>query len=190
MLNANGKFTLMKKNKSFFLAIIVVIVVVYGLLNFSITRMSSSFSISTSNEKGLQKDLDTSPFGTSQNYISYSTSKTKKTRTEKDSSVTELKSNVKLKYIDDTSLGLTRFLPYYKPVQVHSKIHYQWTAEVWKNNRKSMMTNQHILNLEGQAIITGFCSGSHARKIIMKAVIEQIENKIKKDIDNQISDLK
>ena len=151
--------------------------------------MNSSFTITTSTEKGLQKDYNSIGFGTNVNYISYSTSQTKKIKTDSDSSTTELKSNVKLKYIDDTSIGLTRFLPYYKPVQVHSKIHYQWTAEVWKNNRKSLLTSHSILNLSGIADITGFCSGSQAQKLIMKSVKDQIEKEIRKDIDNQISHL-
>jgi len=180
----------MKKNRSIFLAIIVIGIILFGTININITRMDSSFTITPSTEKGRQKDFDKSPFGTSQNYMSYSTSQTKKIKTDNDSSVTELKSNVKLKYIDDTSLGLTRFLPYYKPVLVHSKIHYQWTAEVWRNNKKSLMANQSILNLEGQANITGFCSGRQAGKLIMKSVKDQIEKEIKKDIDNQISNLK
>ncbi len=151
--------------------------------------MSSSFTITTSTEKGRQKDFDVSPFGTSQNFMSYSTSQTKKMNIDNDSSVTELKSNVKLKYIEDTSIGLTRFLPYYKPVQVHSNIHYQWTAEVWKNNKKSLMTNQKKINLDGVADIKGFCSASHAKKIILKSVKDQVEKEIRKDIDNQISSL-
>jgi hypothetical protein len=151
--------------------------------------MSSSFAISSSAEKALQKDFDKSTFGTSQNYINYSTSQTKKMNTDNDSSFIEIKSNVKLKYIDNTSIGLTRFLPYYKPVQVHSIIRYQWAAEVWKNNKKSLMTNQRIFNLDGVAVIKGFCSASHASKIIMKSVKDQIEKEIRKDIDNQINSL-
>ncbi|MEI7504447.1 MAG: hypothetical protein WCJ61_14300, partial [Paludibacter sp.] len=161
-----------------------------GLTNLNVTKMCSSFTITTSTEKGRQKDFDASHFGTSHNYLSYSTSQTKKIKTENDSSIIELKSNVKLKYIDDTSIGLTRFLPFYKPVQVHSKIHYQWTAEVWINNRKSLLANQNILNLNGEANITGFCSARHASKLIKKDVKAQIEKEIRKDIDNQISNLK
>ncbi len=168
------------------IAIIVVLVVAIGLIQFS--GYTSTLTISTyednkstaDNLKKANRDVNLENFTIDIN--------PQDNKSETNLSET-IKADVKLKYETDSDVGLGRFVPYYKHVSFDSNVNYSWEAKIWKGKKVSNLRGQDNFSMNGVKTIRGNCTPSTARTSIISDIRNEARKNIKKSIENKIMEI-
>jgi flagellar basal body-associated protein FliL len=183
----------MNKKSKRIIAIAAIIVILAGLLDFgfyssTISYSSIHYSQQDNDKINTDKFLNWNLKGNIK-YLNYNTN-IEDSMSDSVSQNSVSRVQIQVKYIEDLSVGLARFLPIYKPFSFKSIIHYKWTASIDKNNKLYSIRNQDAINIEGDASILGLCSAKNAKKMVAKGVQEKVIQEIKDDIKNYIIRIK
>lgn len=165
----------MKKRNKIIIAISVILLI--SLYGFNINSTTDTSFVTKVENTPWNDDLDKKLRSMDINTLNYTSN-----------TAIPHESNIKASFvIDDFNVGLARYIPYYKNVSYSSKIIYEWSANVSKDNKDSLLNNKGQLEIEGRTIIRGICSASHAKEIIKKNIHQKIKDELQREIDNQIN---
>lgn len=86
-----------------------------------------------------------------------------------------------------TSLGMLRYLPFYKPVSFRSNISYKWNIPESSNYTDSMVIQSGELYINGNYNLFGAYTKTDAEKLINELINNSIRTQIQKDIKSRLN---
>jgi len=92
-----------------------------------------------------------------------------------------------LLYTKSTSIGLTRFLPFYKPINFSSKIIVRWNVNGNDSDSVHLLSRDETINIKGHMNIVGICTASTAKQLINDLISSETKKIIDTDINRKLS---
>ncbi len=113
----------------------------------------------------------------------------KRINNEKDSIKQFITYDNKIQFYEKTSLGIGRFLPYYKPVSINSEAVYRWEVTIKNNGENKVLTGNGKLIITGKTTVKGNIAPNKVKKMAIENVVKEAEKNINNQIDKKISEL-
>ena len=90
-------------------------------------------------------------------------------------------------YTKTTSIGLTRYLPIYKPINFSSKIIVRWNVNGNNSDSIHLLSREETINIKGHINIVGICTASTAKQLINDLISTETKKIIDTDINTKLS---
>lgn len=88
-----------------------------------------------------------------------------------------------------TSIGITRFLPLFKPIKFTSNNTYSWHANACYRGIPYSIIGSGSLEITGTNRIFGICSGKRAKKIIEQIALKEIQKTVFKEVSDKFDSI-
>jgi len=90
-------------------------------------------------------------------------------------------------YTKSSSIGLTRYIPFYKPINFSSKIIVRWNVNGNDSDSIHLLSRDETINIKGHINIVGICTPSTAKQLINDLISSETKKIIDTDINNKLS---
>lgn len=169
------------KNKKILIIILIIglLFFVVQILNISYHRISSNVTVYNFSSENVIKDLGNldKPYeivfhGLNDSIIPVA-----------DSSAYKIKV-----FVDrDTSIGILRYLPIFKPVSFKSEVTYKWKPPITIHYTNSKAPERGKFNISGNCNLLGHFSSNSAEQIINELISKNVMDQIQKDINSRLN---
>jgi len=170
-----------KKTKIILLLTTIGVLLISNFLNLSFVKMNSKVSISSFSKPTSGKLKTEKTFNNPYQIVFHGLNDFG--RSENNSS--DYIINVYVE--EETSMGIFRFMPIYKPISINSTGNYKWNNPLKVSSNPIGVSESEEFEMSGHLNIFGICSVKDAKEKTQTLIYTSIKNQIKRNIKKKLN---